>query len=72
MTPTPRVWRVEWWAGFGWPDVKYREHTARTYFSAERVHAMVDEILRLPSHHELIGVYSGVVDWEDVTEEFAP
>ena len=63
----PRVlFRVEYMEGFGWPKRTRQERTKRTYESREDAARMVATIEALPSHHELIAVWQGTVDWTEI------
>jgi hypothetical protein len=66
------LWRVVFEEGFGWPECSYRLRTKRTYDKAEDAVEMVNTINALPSHHILVGVYRGEVDWTEIDTDRSP
>lgn len=73
MTPPKApLYRVEFMQGFGMPEVYKREHSKRTYDSAEDAGRMVATIRRWPDHHDLIGVWVTETSWSAVDPESLP
>jgi hypothetical protein len=67
-----QFYRVVWAQGFGWPECERREQTARNFRSITGVGQQLAIIERLPSHHELIGVWQSTLDWQRLDPDSIP
>lgn len=66
MSLPKTFFRVEWEAGYGFPDLEYREHAKRNFENAQNAADQIAALAWPEGHHVLTGVWRGDVVWKPV------